>query len=167
LGIKVLKSLYHSVDGAKDSKRVDRISFKAFGYVISASVLAILGLITHFLGWVTYSETLVINIMAMTAGLYIGTSIVVGRGLERFLTALLISFLSIVISDVFFAFIQPFIAFSFSLVLLLVIVRYFLIRDHDSGWFGAVCAELMAGIFLFLIYVILAMVRAFLIILST
>ena len=126
-------------------------------------MLAILGLITHFLGWVVYSETLFINIVAMTAGLYIGTSIVVGGGLEKLLTALLISFLSIVISDVFFAFIQPFIAFSISLVLLLVIVRYFLIRDHDSGWFGAVSAELMAGMFLFIIYIVLAMAQLFLV----
>jgi hypothetical protein len=103
-----------------------------------------------------------VNVVVMAVGLYIGSSIVVGGGLERLLTASMISFLVVVISDICFSFIQQFIAFSISLVLLLVMARYFLIKDHDSGWFGAVCAELMAGMFLLIIYIILAMVQLFL-----
>jgi len=144
------------------NKRVDRINLTAIGYVLGASVLAILGVSTYVLGLIAYSETFVVNILAMTVGLYLGSSIVVGGGLKRLLTIFLISFFAIVISDVCFSFIQSFIAFSISFGLLFVMIRYFLVKDHDSGWFGAVCVELMAGIFLLVIYLILVIARLFL-----
>ena len=143
------------------NKRVDRIRVRVIGYVLGTSVLAILGLIAYVLGLTAYSEIFVVNILAMTVGLYLGISIVVEGGLKRFLTVLLISFLAMVISDLCFSILQHFIAFSISLIVLLVMIRYFLIRDHDSGWFGAVCAELMAVIFLLVIEMILALAQLF------
>jgi len=60
-----------------------------------------------------------------------------------------------------FSFLQHFIAFCISLTAWLVMIRYFLIRDHDSGWFGAVCTEVMAVIFLLVIEILLALAGLF------
>ena len=143
------------------NKRVDRIRVRVIGYVLGTSVLVVLGLVGYILGLIAYSEIFVVNILAFTAGLYLGISIVAGGGLRRFLTVLLISFLAIVISDLCFSFLQHFIAFCISLTVWLVMIRYFLIRDHDSGWFGAVCTELMAVIFLLVIEILLALAGLF------
>lgn len=141
---------------------MDRIRLEVLGYVLGTSVLAILGLTTYILELIAYSEIFVLNILAMTIGLYLGSSIVVGGGPKRLLTVLLISFLAIVISDLCFSFLQPFIALCISLTALLVMIKSFLIKDHDSGWFGAVCAELMAVIFLLIIEMTLALAQLFL-----
>ena len=143
------------------NKRVDRIRVEVLGYVLGTSVLAIIGLIAHILDLIAYSEIFAVNILAMTSGLYLGISIVVGGGLKRFLSVFLISFLTIVISDLCFSFLPQFIALSISLTALLVMIRYYLVKDHDSGWFGAVCAELMAVIFLLIIETILALAQLF------
>jgi hypothetical protein len=140
---------------------VDRIRVEVLGYVLGTSVLAIIGLIAYILDLIAYTEIFAVNILAMTSGLYLGISIVVGGGLKRFLTVFLISFLGIVISDLCFSFLPQFIALSISLTALLVMIRYYLVKDHDSGWFGAVCAELMAVIFLLIIEMILALAQLF------
>jgi len=144
------------------NKRVDRIRLEVLGYVLGTSVRAILVLTTYIWELIAYTEIFVVNILAMTIGLYLGSSIVVGGGPKRFLTVFLISFLAIIISDLCFSFLQHFIALCISLTALLVMIKYFLIKDHDSGWFGAVCTELMAVIFLLIIEMTLALAQLFL-----
>lgn len=137
---------------------MNEISFKEIAYVLGTSVLAIFWLIAHVLGLIAYSEIFVVNFIAMSVALYVAISIVVEGGLRKLLTVLAISFLAVIISDLCFYFLQPFIALCISLVVLLVIIKYFLIRDHDSGWFGALCAELIGLIFFSGIEVTLALI---------
>jgi len=144
------------------NKRVNWISLKVIAYVIGASTLIISGLIAHIFGLIAYNEVFIVKFLAVTMGLYLGSSIVVGGGLKRLLNVLAISFAAITILDLCFVFLQGFLAFCVSFFVLLVIIRYSLIRDHDSGWFGALCAELMSMIFLSIIMMILVMALLFL-----
>jgi hypothetical protein len=124
-------------------------------YVSSALALAVCGF--------TFSgSTFMTNVFAMTIALYAGVSIVVGRDLQKLWKVFILSFPIIIISDLFFSFLQDFIAFSLSFFVILVIIKYSLIKDHDSGWFGALCVELIGQIFLLVIMVILAMADLFL-----
>lgn len=84
------------------------------------------------------------------------------RNLKNSLTVFIISFLAIVISDLCFFFLHPFIALCISLFILLAAIKYVLIRDHDSGWFGALCIELIGLIFLMVFYTVLALAQFFL-----
>ena len=135
---------------------MDGISPKVIAYVFGALAIAIYGFITY-LG--AYMHVFIVNVIAMTLSLYVGSSIVVGGELKRLLNVFIISFLAVTISDLCFAFFQPFIALCISLFVLLVIIKYSLIKDHDSGWFGALCAGLMSLVFLLMIEMILAIAR--------
>jgi hypothetical protein len=143
-------------------KRANWISPKVIAYVIGTSALIISGLIAHIFGLITYNEFFIVKFLAVTMGLYLGSSIVVGGGFKRLLNVLAISFAAIIFLDLCSVFLQGFLSFCVSFFVLLVIIRYSLIRDHDSGWFGALCAELMSIIFLLIITLILAMMQMFL-----
>jgi hypothetical protein len=129
---------------------VNRIILKVIAYVSTALALAVCG-------FIVFDRTFMINVFVMTVALYAGISIVVGRDLKKLWKVFLISFPVIIISDLCFTFLQQFIAFSISFFVLLVIIRYSLIKDHDSGWFGALCVEVIGQIFLLVIEVVLAM----------
>ena len=131
-----------------------KIRAKSVAYVLGALALAVYG-------FIAYSLVPIVNVIAMTITLYAASSIVVGGELKNLLTVFTISVLSAIISDLCFAFLQPFIALCISLFVLLVAIKYSLIKDHDSGWFGAVCTELMGLIFLLPIEIILAMTQMF------
>jgi len=137
---------------------VKGISLKVITYVFGALALAVCG----FIGFIAYNLIFIVNVIAMTIALYAASSIVVGGELKKLGNVFIISFLAVVISDLCFTFFQQFIALCISLFVLLVIIRYSLIKDHDSGWFGALCAEVMSQIFLLVIATILAMARLFL-----
>ena len=127
-----------------------------------ASVAYILGVLTLAIyGFITYSFVPVVNVIAMTIALYAGCSIVVGGGFKNLLTALTISVLFTIISDLCFAYLQPFIAIGISLFIILAAIKYSLIEDHDSGWFGAACAGLMGLVFLIPIMIVLSVVQFF------
>jgi len=65
---------------------------------------------------------------------------VVRGELKNLLNVVIISFLAVIISDLCFAFLQPFIALCIFLFGLWITIRHPLIKDHDSGWFwGAQC----------------------------
>lgn len=131
------------------------ISLRVIAYVFGGLALAVCG-------FVAYNPIFIVNVIAMTIALYAASSIVVGGELKKLWSVLIISSLAVVISDLCFTFFQPFIALCISLFVLLVIIRYSLIKDHDSGWFGALCAEVMGLIFLSMIEIILAMAQLFL-----
>jgi len=133
---------------------VNEISFKI------VTLLGASGLIA--LGLIAYREIFLVNALAMTLGLYVSSSIVVRGGLKRFFDVFIISCFVIVISDLCFSFLQPFIALCVSLFTMLIMIRYYLIKDHDSGWFGALCTELMGLIFLFVIEIVVVIARFFL-----
>ena len=133
------------------------IILKVIAYVSSALVLVVFG-------FIVFDTTFMTNVFAMTVALYAGVSIVVGRELKKLWEVFIISFPVIIISDLLFSFLpkQEFIAFSISFLTLLVIIRYSLVKDHDSGWFGALCVELIGQIFLLVIMLILGMADLFL-----
>ncbi len=135
-------------------KGVNRINLRLIPYVFGALALAICG-------FITYNLVFVVNVVVMTIALYVASSIVVGGELKRLLNVFIISFLAVIVSDLCFAFLQPFIALCIFLFVLLVTIRYSLIKDHDSGWFGALSAELMGLIFLLVIEIILGIAQLF------
>jgi len=136
-------------------KGVSRINLKVILYVFGALALAICG-------FIAYNLIFVVNVIVMTIALYVASSIVVGGELKKLLNVFIISFMVVIISDLCFSFFQPFIALCTSLFVLLVAIRYSLIKDHDSGWFGALCAGLMGLIFLSMIEIVLGIAQLFL-----
>ncbi len=135
-------------------KGVNRINPRVIPYAFGALALAICG-------FIAYNLVFMVNVVVMTIALYVACSIVVGRELKNILNVFIISFLTVIISDLCFAFLQPFIALCIFLFVLLVAIRYSLIKDHDSGWFGALSAELMGLIFLLVIEIILGIALLF------
>ena len=131
-----------------------RIEVTSVAYVLGVLTLAIYG-------FIVYSIVPIVNVIAMTIALYAAGSIVVGGGFKNLLTVFTISVLSTIISDLCFAFLQPFIALCIFLFVLLVTIRYSLIKDHDSGWFGALGAQFIGMIFLLVIELTLGMVQLF------
>jgi len=125
---------------------------------LAACVLGAFALVIY--GFIAGSFVSIVNVIAMTIALYVASSIVVGRELKKALTIFTISVLFVIISDLCFSFLQPFIALCISLFVLLAAIRYSLIRDHDSGWFGAICAELVGLVFLLPIQIIFACLHA-------
>ena len=132
-----------------------RIIFKVITYVFGGLALAICG-------FVPYNPVFITNVIVMTIALYAASSIIIGRELKKLWSVLVISSLAVIISDLCFTFLQVFIALCISLFVLLVIIRYSLIEDHDSGWFGALCAEIIGLVFLSIIEIVLAMAQLFL-----
>ena len=132
-----------------------KIKATSVAYVLGALALAIYG-------FTAYSVIPIVNVIAITIALYAASSIVVGGGLDKLLTVFTISVLSTIIPDLFFAFLQPFIVVCISLFILLVGIRYSLIKDHDSGWFGALCAAVLGLIFLLPIAITLVIAQLFL-----
>ena len=130
--------------------------------VRATSVVYILGILTLAIyGLVAYSVVPIVNVIAMTIAMYAASSLVVGGGLKNLLTVLTISVLSTIISDICFATLQPFVAFCISFFVLLAAIKYSLIRDHDSGWFGALGAQFIGMILLMIIELALGMVYLF------
>ena len=125
-----------------------------------AHILGILALTVY--GLVAYSVVPVINVVAMTIALYAASSLVVGGGPKNLLTVLTVSVLSTIVSDLCFASLPPFVAFCTSFLVLLAAIKYSLIRDHDSGWFGALGAQIIGMIFLMAIELALGIVYFFL-----
>jgi hypothetical protein len=100
----------------------------------------------------------------MTAALYTAKSIVVGIGrkAKEILAAFIISALVIVISELSFSFLHQFVALCITLFVLLAMTKYSLIKDHDSGWFGALFGVGLSLIFLLVVEIILAIGLLFL-----
>ena len=154
---KRLLNLFSTVQNKMQAKKkgINRISLRVMTYVLGALVLTICGLII-------YNFIFMVNVAVMTIALYVASSIVVGRELKKLLNVFIISFLAIIISDLCFSFLQPFTALCTFLFVLLVAIKYSLIKDHDSGWFGALCAELMGLILLSMIEMVLGIAQLFL-----
>lgn len=134
---------------------MDRTSLKIIAYVLGALASAI---------WVFISQNVVfaMNFIVMTIALFAASSIVVGGRLRSLLAVFVVSFLAVAISDLFFYFLHiPLIALCISLFLLLAAVKYLLIKDHDSGWFGALCIVFMGMIFLLVIELFLVLALFF------
>ncbi len=116
-------------------------------------------------GFVLYNLNFVVNTLAMTVALYAAMSIVVGSGakLKKLLCVFVISALVIVISELVFSFFHQFVALCISLFVLLAMTKYSLIKDHDSGWPGALFGVGLSLIFLLVVEIILVIGRLFLI----
>lgn len=133
---------------------------------INSAVTSFSGaLVLTIVGFVLYNVNFVVNTIALTIALYVAMSVVVGIGVEprKLLNVLVISAFFILVSESFFSFLHQFAAFCISLFVLLVMTRYSLIGEHDSGWFGAVCGVVMSMIFLSVVEIILVLGRLFLI----
>lgn len=114
-------------------------------------------------GFTLYNLNFVVNSIAVTVALYTAVSIVIGIGVDRqrLLNVFVIAALFIIITELSFTFLQELVALFISLSVLLVIIKYSLIKDHDSGWFGAICAEMLGLIFLLVIELTLAVAQLF------
>jgi hypothetical protein len=112
-------------------------------------------------GFTLYNLNFVVNSIAVTVALYTAVSIVIGIGVDRqrLLNVFVIAALFIIITELSFTFLQELVALFISLSVLLVIIKYSLIKDHDSGWFGAICAEMLGLIFLLVIELTLAVAQ--------
>jgi len=114
-------------------------------------------------GFIVYNVFFILNVIAMTIALYGANSIVVSRarggGLKQLLNVLIISLFAIFVSELSFLFFQQFIALCISFFVLLVLIKYVLIKDHDSGWFGAFCTEILGSVFLLVIEAILVLIQ--------
>lgn len=106
-------------------------------------------------GFHFYDVLFVINAIVMTIALYEATSIVVEGGVRQLLLVSAISLFAVVVFNLFFSLFQQFTAFCISSLLVLVLIKYFLVGSHDSGWFGAFCIEFLSFLFLFVIELIL------------
>jgi hypothetical protein len=137
------------------SRNLKRESLRAIPYIFGILALIIFG-------FIAYNEIFMINVLAMTVAVYIAGSIVVGREPKKLLNVFVISFLAVVVSDLGFLFLQQFIALCVTLAVLLVAIKYSIIEDHDSGWFGALGSLFLGMIFLLIIEIILGPVRLFL-----
>ncbi|UCG45868.1 MAG: hypothetical protein JSV58_03630 [Candidatus Bathyarchaeota archaeon] len=131
-----------------------RAQAPSVAYILAVLTLAVYGL-------VAYSVVPIVNVIAMTIALYAATSLVVGGGVKNLFTVLTVSILSTIVSDLCFATLQPFIAFCLSFFVLLVALKYSVIRDHDSGWFGALGAQFIGMILLMVIEIALGLVYLF------
>jgi hypothetical protein len=136
-------------------REVNRTILKAITYVFGGLSLAIYG-------FVPYNPVFITNVIVLTIALYAGSSIVIGVELKKLWSVLAISSLAVIISDLCFTFLQQSIAIIISLFVLLIIIRYSLIEDHDSGWFGALCAVVIGSVFLVIIEIILVVAQLFL-----
>jgi len=112
-------------------------------------------------GFTLYNLNFVVNSIAVTVALYAAVSIVIGMGVDRrrLLNVFVIAALFIIITELSLTFLQELVALFISLSVLLVIIKYSLIKDHDSGWFGAICAEMLGLLFLLVIELTLAVAQ--------
>ena len=150
--------MHYYVGGLAVNNRIfgsSRIRVTSVAYILGVLTLAIYG-------FIAYSVIPIANVIAVTIALYAAGSIVVGGESKKLPTVFTISVLFTIVSDLCFAFLQPFIAFCISLFVLLVATKYFLIKDHDSGWFGALCAVLLGLVFLLPIMIALTIAQFFL-----
>lgn len=111
-------------------------------------------------GFFFYDVIFVLNVIIMTTALYVAGSIVAEVGAKQLLFVFTVSLFAIIVFNLSFSFVQQFIAFCISSFSLLVLIKYFLIRSHDSGWFGAFCVELLSFLFLFIIELVLVVIFA-------
>jgi hypothetical protein len=130
--------------------------------VITGSLAAV-GLVIS--GFILFGLNFVINTSAMTFALYVSISIVVeiAEKSKKLLSIWVVSALFLLVSELAFSFLQQFVALCVSLCVLLVLTKYALIKDHDSGWFGALCGVLLSLFFLLPVELILVIGRLFLI----
>ena len=131
---------------------------------ISPAVLALFSaLALTATGFTLYNLNFIVSTIALTVALYVAVSIVIDIGIDRrrLLNVFVIAALFIIITELSFALLQELVALVMSLSVLLVIIKYSLIKDHDSGWFGAICAEMLGLIFLLVIELTLALAQLF------
>ena len=128
---------------------------RAIAYGFGALALAICG-------FIFYNVSFVLDAIVMTIALYGAISIVVGRELKQLLNVLMVSLLAIILSNLSFHLFQQFISFGVTFLSMLVLIKHFLIRNHESGWFGTLCAAILSLVFSAIIGIILAAILFFL-----
>lgn len=129
---------------------------------VIAGSLAAAGLIIS--GFILFGLDFVINTSAMTVALYAAVSIVVetAEKSKMLLSVVVVSALFLLLSELALSFMQQFASLCVSLFALLVLTRYALIKDNDSGWFGALCGVVLSLLFLLAVELILIIGRLFL-----
>lgn len=130
---------------------------------VIASSLTTVGLVIS--GFILFGLDFIVNTSAMTVALYVTVSIVVGiaEKSKRLLSIVFVSALFLLLSELAFSFFHQFVALCTSLFVLLVLTKHVLIKDHDSGWGGALFGVGLSLIFLLVIEIILVLGRLFLI----
>jgi hypothetical protein len=126
--------------------------------VIAGSLVAV-GLVIS--GFILFGLDFVINTSAMTVALYASASIVVetAEKSKKLLTVVVVSALFLLLSELAFSFLEQFVSLCVSLCVLLVLTKYALIKDHDSGWFGTLCGVVLSLLFLLAVELILIIGR--------
>ena len=129
---------------------------------VIASSLSAVGLVIG--GFTLYGLDFIVNTSAMAVALYVTISVVVGiaEKSKKLLSVVLVSALFLLLSELAFSFLHQFVALCTSLFILLVLTKQALIKDHDSGWFGALFGVCVSLVFLMAIEIILVIGRLFL-----
>lgn len=124
-----------------------------------AGSLAVVGLLIS--GFILFGLDFVINTSALTVALYATVSMVVeiAEKPKKLLSIMAVSAFFLLLSELAFSLLQQFVALCASLGVLLALTKYALIKDHDSGWFGAVCVVVLSLVFLLVIELILVIGR--------
>jgi len=112
-------------------------------------------------GFIFYSVSFVLDAIVMTAALYGAVSIVVGRELEQLLNVLLVSLSTIILSNLYFHLFQGLISLGITFLSMFALTKHFLIRNHESGWFGTLCATILSLVFSAIIGILLAAILFF------
>ncbi len=130
---------------------------------VIASSLTAVGLVIS--GFILFGLEFIVNTSAMTVALYITVSVMVGiaEKSRKLLSIVFVSALFLLLSELAFSFLHQFVALCISLFVLLAMTKYSLIKDHDSGWFGALFGVGLSLIFLLVIEIILVIGRLFLV----
>ena len=129
---------------------------------VIAGSLAAVGLVIS--GFILFGLDFVINTSAMTIALYASVSILVEppEKSKKLLSVVIVSALFLLLSELAFSFLEQFASLCISLSVLLVLTKCALMKDHDSGWFGALCGVVLSLFFLLTVELILVIGRLFL-----
>ncbi len=114
-------------------------------------------------GFILFGINFLVNTFAVVLALCAATMIVLGFGFKsrELLSAFTISTFFVLTSELTFSFSQPLVALCLSLFTLIAITRYSLLKDHDSGWFGAFAVAILSLVFLLAIEIAFGMVHMF------
>jgi len=112
-------------------------------------------------GFILLKVSFILDTVVMTIALYGASSFLVGRGLKYLLNALVVSLFFVVISNLSFFSFHYFIAICITFLSLLVLIKGQMTKNLESGWFGALCVEVVGLVFAFMIMVIFTVILFF------
>lgn len=133
------------------------------GEIRSTAIILSGGFALVVSGFILFGINFLVNTFTVVLALYVATMIVLGFRFKsrELLSVFTISAFFVLISELVFSFSQQFIALCLSLFVLIAIMRYSLLKDHDSGWFGAFAVVILSLVLLLAIEITFSMIHIF------